>query len=111
MYVAVAVAAAGVGGRRLVASLVSVGLADGEAVVHVLAVGARVRELLEALAALVGLLPRVQPLVLRQVVLVLEGLRALHALVRTLPCDTNTNVTFLTAQLKPELLCRMMMSI
>lgn len=64
--------------------LVPVGLADGEPVVHVLAVRARVGELFVALAALERLLARVQPLVLGQVVLVLERLRTLHALVRTL---------------------------
>jgi hypothetical protein len=72
-------------------SLVPVGFADGEAVVHVLTVGARVGELLEALAALERLLAGVQPLVLRQVVLVLEGLWALHALVRPLTCTTNAH--------------------
>jgi len=45
-------------------------------VVHVLAVGAAVREALAALAARERLLARVQPLVLGQVVLVLEGLVA-----------------------------------
>lgn len=56
--------------------------------VHVLAVGAGVGELLEALAALEGLLAGVQALVLREVVLVLERLRALHALVGPLTCQT-----------------------
>ena len=54
--------------------------------VDVLAVGARVREPLEALGALEGLLAGVQPPVLRQVVLVLERLVAVAALVRTLIC-------------------------
>ena len=52
--------------------------------VDVLAVGAGVREALEALGALKRLLARVQPLVLRQVVLVLERLVAVGALVRSL---------------------------
>lgn len=55
--------------------------------VHVLAVGAGVRELLEALAALEGLLAGVQSLVLGQVVLVLERFWAFQALVRTLACE------------------------
>lgn len=55
--------------------LIPVGLADGEPVVHVLTVGARVRELLEALAALERLLASVEPLVFRQVMFVFECLR------------------------------------
>ncbi len=56
--------------------LLLVGPAVLVAVVHVLAVGAAVREALAALAARERLLARVQPLVLGQVVLVLEGLVA-----------------------------------
>ncbi len=52
--------------------------------VDVLAVGARMREALEALGALERLLPGVQALVLRQVVLVLESLVAVRTLVRPL---------------------------
>ena len=59
-----------------ISRLIPVGLADGEPVVHVLAVGARVRELLEAFAALEGLLTSVEPLVFRQVMFVFESLRA-----------------------------------
>lgn len=66
--------------------LIPVRLADRESMVHVLAVGAGVRELFQALAALERLLARVQPLVLRQVVFVLERFRTLQALVRTLAC-------------------------
>ena len=54
--------------------------------VHVLAVGTRVREPLQAFHALKRLLSAVKTLVLGQMVLVLEGLRALVALVGTLPC-------------------------
>ena len=57
--------------------------------VDVLAVGARVREALEALGALEGLLARVEPAVLGEVVLVLEGLVAVGALVRPLVCKWN----------------------
>lgn len=56
--------------------LISVGLADGEPVVHVLTVGARVRELLEALAALEGFLTGMEPLVFSQMMFVFECLRA-----------------------------------
>lgn len=59
--------------------------------VHVLAVAARVGEALQALGALEGLLAGVQTLVLRQVVLVLEGLGAVHALIGTLTCKVNGN--------------------
>ena len=52
--------------------------------VDVLAVGAGVGEALEALGALEGLLAGVEPAVLGEVVLVLEGLVAVRALVRTL---------------------------
>lgn len=61
--------------------LIPVGLADGEPVVHVLAVGAGMGELLEALEALEGFLAGVEALVLGQVVLVLERLWAHFALV------------------------------
>ena len=47
-----------------------------------LAVGTRVGEALQTLLALVGLLAAVQPLVLRQMVLVLEGLGAVFTFVR-----------------------------
>ena len=60
------------------------GLAVGEPVVDVLAVGAGVGEALEALGALEGLLAGVEPAVLGEVVLVLERLVAVRALVRTL---------------------------
>lgn len=50
-----------------------------------LAVGAGVREALEALGALERLFATVQPFVFSQVMLVLERLRALLALVRPLP--------------------------
>jgi hypothetical protein len=53
-------------------------------VVHVLAVRAGVGELLEALKALERLLPGVEALVLRQVVLMLERFRTHFALVRAL---------------------------
>ena len=61
-----------------------VGLAVGEPVVDVLAVGAGVGEALEALGALEGLLAGVEPAVLGEVVLVLERLVAVRALVRPL---------------------------
>lgn len=54
--------------------------------VHVLAVAARVGEALQALGALKWLLAGMQTLVLRQVMLVLEGLGAVHALVGSLTC-------------------------
>lgn len=57
----------------LAGHLLPIGLADSEPVVHVLAVGAGVRELLEAFAALEGFFAGVQPFVLCQVVLVLES--------------------------------------
>lgn len=57
--------------------------------VHVLAIAARVGEAFQALGALEGLLPRVQTLVLRQVVLVLERLGTVHALIGTLTCKYN----------------------
>ena len=56
--------------------------------VNVLAVGTRVGEALQTLLALVGLLPAVQPLVLRQVVLVLEGLGTVFTLVRPHACES-----------------------
>lgn len=65
-------------------AVLSVGLAVAEAMVHVLAVGARVGKALEALLALERLLAAVQPLVFRQVVLVFEGLLADVALVWSL---------------------------
>lgn len=64
--------------------LVSVRLADRKPVVHVLAIGAGVRELLEALAALERFLAGMQPLVLGEVMLVLKRFRALQTLVRSL---------------------------
>lgn len=51
-----------------------------------LGIGAGVGEPLETLLALEGLLAAVQPFMLRQVVLVLEGLGAHLAFVRTLAC-------------------------
>ena len=60
----------------------------GEPVVHVLTVRTRMREPLEAFLTLEGFLTAVQPLVLRQMVLVLERFGAHVALVRTLTYDT-----------------------
>lgn len=57
--------------------------AVGEPVVDVLGVGARVGELLEALGAHEGLLPAVEPAVLREVVFMFESLVALTTLVGT----------------------------
>ena len=57
--------------------------------VDVLAVGAGVGEALEALGALEGLLAGVEPAVLGEVVLVLEGLVAVGALVRPLIWNYN----------------------
>lgn len=70
----------------LILFAIPVRLAVRVAVVHVLAVRARVGEPLQALAALEGLLAAVQALVLRQVVLVLERFRTLEAFVGTLAC-------------------------
>ena len=56
--------------------------------VHVLTVRTRMREPLEAFLTLEGFLTAVQPLVLRQMVLVLERFGAHVALVRTLTYDT-----------------------
>lgn len=64
------------------------GPAIGEAVVHVLAIRARMGEALETLLALERLLAAVQTLVLRQVVLVLERFRAHVALIRPLTCTS-----------------------
>ena len=61
--------------------LLSVRLAVGVTVVHVLAVRTRMGEALQALGALEGLLAAMEALVFREVVFVLEGLRALVALV------------------------------
>lgn len=74
-------------GSHLLAIL-SVRLAVAEPVVHVLTVRARVGKALEALLALKRFLAAVQPLVLRQVVLVLESLFAHITLVRPLPCES-----------------------
>jgi len=63
----------------------------GESVVHVLAVRARVGEPLEAFLTLERFLAAVEPLVLRQVVLVLERFRAHVALVRSLTCTQKKN--------------------
>ena len=60
------------------------GSAVGEAMVHVLTVGTRVREAFQTLLALERFLSTVQALVLCKVVLVLEGFWAHVALVRTL---------------------------
>lgn len=54
--------------------------------IHVLAVGARVREALEALGALEGFFAAVQSLMFGQMMLVLERPWALYAFVRPLPC-------------------------
>ena len=62
------------------------GLAVGEPVVDVLAVGAAVGEPFVTLGALEGFLPTVQSLVLRQVVLVLESLVAFRAFMWTQVC-------------------------
>lgn len=78
--------------RVLAGHLFPVGFADCEPVVHVLAVRTGVRELLEALAALEGLLAGVQPLVFGQVVLVLECFWTLQALVWTLPCGLHKHM-------------------
>lgn len=91
---------ANIGGRRQTARspwsyehfLFSVGLAVRVAVVHVLAVGARVREAFEALTALERLLAAVQPFVFGQVVLVLERFGALVAFVRPLTLNKPTVV-------------------
>ena len=56
--------------------------------IHVLAVGARVREAFQTFLALKRLLSAVQALVLCQVVLVFERFWAHVALVRTLTCNT-----------------------
>ena len=70
-------------------SLFPVGLAIGESVVDVLAVGAGVGESLEAFGTLEGLLARVQALMLGQVMLVLESLVTIGAFVGTLVCKKN----------------------
>ena len=56
-----------------------------------LAVGTRVGEALQTLLALVGLLTAVQTLVLRQMVLVLEGLGAVFTFVRPHTCESMWN--------------------
>lgn len=53
--------------------------------IHMLTVGARVREALEALGALEGLFAAVQPFMLSQMMFVLERSCALDAFVRPLP--------------------------
>lgn len=53
--------------------------------IHVLTVGAGVREALEALGALEGFFAAVQPFVFSQVMLVLERSWTLHAFVWPLP--------------------------
>ena len=55
--------------------------------IHMLAVRTRMREALETLLALEGLLAAVQTLVLRQVMLVFECLGTHVALVGTLTCQ------------------------
>ena len=60
--------------------------------VNVLAVGSGVGEALEAFWALEGLLAGVEPAVLGEVVLVLEGLVAVGALVRPLIWNTNSEM-------------------
>lgn len=96
--VLVLVEASGSGGRGrnfpspvLILFAIPVRLAVRVAMVHVLAVRARVGEPLQALATLEGLLAAVQALVLRQVVLVLERLRTLEAFVGTLACQGEEN--------------------
>lgn len=74
--------------------LFSVRLAVRVTMIHVLAVRARVREALQALGALEGLFPAVQPLVFGQMVLVLERPCALHAFVRPLPWRNSQNFFF-----------------
>ncbi|KYN05561.1 hypothetical protein ALC62_03479 [Cyphomyrmex costatus] len=51
--------------------------------IHVLAIGAGVREALEALGALEGLFAAVQPLVFSQMMLVLERSWTLHTFIKT----------------------------
>lgn len=60
--------------------------------IHMLAVRTRMREALETLLALEGLLAAVQTLVLRQVMLVFESLGAHVALVGTLTCQQNIKI-------------------
>lgn len=55
--------------------------------IHMLAVGAGVREALEALGALKRLFAAMQPLVFSQMMLVLERSWTLHAFVWPLPCN------------------------
>lgn len=64
--------------------LFSIGLAVRVAMVHVLAVGTRVGEALQTFETLEGLFSAVETFVLRQMVLVLEGLGALVTLVWSL---------------------------
>lgn len=52
------------------------------------------REAFAALVTLVGFLSRVQPAVLNQVVLVLEGLVADLALMRTLACNKHREIIY-----------------
>lgn len=65
--------------------LFSVGLTVRITMIHVLAVGAGVREALEALGALEGLFAAVQTLMFSQVMLVLERSWTLHTFVGPLP--------------------------
>ncbi|KYN33792.1 hypothetical protein ALC56_11868 [Trachymyrmex septentrionalis] len=65
--------------------LFSVRFAIRITMIHVLAVGAGVREALEALGALEGLFAAVQPLVFSQMMLVLERSWTLHTFVGPLP--------------------------
>jgi hypothetical protein len=67
-----------------VSTIVRIGFTVGVSMVHVLAVGAGVRKALPALIALKRLRPRVEPEVLREVMLVLEGLLTRITLVRAL---------------------------
>lgn len=67
-------------------NLLSVRFAVGVSMVHVLAVGAGVREAFEAFAALEGFFSRVQSLVFSQMVLMFEGFWAFLAFVWALTC-------------------------
>lgn len=65
--------------------LFSIGLAVRITMIHVLAIGAGVREALEALGALEGLFAAVQPFVFSQMMLVLERSWTLRTFVGPLP--------------------------
>lgn len=82
--------------------LFSIRLAVRVTMIHVLAVGAGVREALEALGALEGLFAAVQSLVFGQMVLVLERPWALHAFVRPLPCGYSSDLLILFTSRRPK---------